>query len=411
MKFAAQKKFLTLEAFIFGYVAYGLWIATKWTVDDAYIIFRYAKNLVEAQKFTYNVGEDPVEGYTGVLLPVLIALGMRFNFNPVNLSQTIGVCSYLILIITFYKASLKISAQSKALSLVFLTCFIVMGIFYTHAYSGLETTLYSALLILSFLQIFNIYQQKSTLHDHSLLAMTLLFLSLTRPEGAFFSLIIAFIISISIILKEKKIKFGLIYLLIFALPGGIYFIWRFRYYGYFLPNTFYVKSDSGFSWDSFFSLSEFIYKYFLCLIIALILAVALTEKYYTRILMEGRAEYLHRKYLYSFGITILSTLIIIGFYLNSNLTMNYSYRFFAPYTFLFLLMLLWASLPFLKVLPLLRSEDPKRYFLIKIIPPIFLIGHILYQINNYHQNEITFMRKEQVTDLRHYSGQKFLLKD
>ena len=33
--------------------------------DDAYITFRYARNLAEHGELNWNVGEDPVEGYTG----------------------------------------------------------------------------------------------------------------------------------------------------------------------------------------------------------------------------------------------------------------------------------------------------------------------------------------------------------
>ena len=46
-------------------------IFPKWTVDDAFISFRYAQNLVESGELNWNPGEDPVEGYTGVMLPIL----------------------------------------------------------------------------------------------------------------------------------------------------------------------------------------------------------------------------------------------------------------------------------------------------------------------------------------------------
>ncbi len=42
----------------------------KWTVDDAYITYRYAENLALNGQLTWNPGLDPVEGYTGVALPV-----------------------------------------------------------------------------------------------------------------------------------------------------------------------------------------------------------------------------------------------------------------------------------------------------------------------------------------------------
>jgi arabinofuranosyltransferase len=63
----------------------------KWTVDDAYITFRYANNLVRHGEFTFNVGEDPVEGYTGVLLPLGIALAMWIGIAPELMANFIGM--------------------------------------------------------------------------------------------------------------------------------------------------------------------------------------------------------------------------------------------------------------------------------------------------------------------------------
>ena len=48
--------------------------------------------------------------------------------------------------------------------------------------------------------------------------------------------------SISII-----ITFGVVFLLL----GGAYFLWRWNYFGYPLPNPFYKKGDSGLHWDSY----------------------------------------------------------------------------------------------------------------------------------------------------------------
>jgi hypothetical protein len=48
-------------------------LAPKWTVDDAYITYRYAQNLARHGELNWNVGQDPVEGYTGVAWPVILS--------------------------------------------------------------------------------------------------------------------------------------------------------------------------------------------------------------------------------------------------------------------------------------------------------------------------------------------------
>src|SRR5215470_11017862 len=49
-----------------------LW-AERWVQDDAYVSYRYARNLVRGHGLVYNVG-TPVEGYTNFLWTVLAAV-------------------------------------------------------------------------------------------------------------------------------------------------------------------------------------------------------------------------------------------------------------------------------------------------------------------------------------------------
>jgi arabinofuranosyltransferase len=45
---------LALIAAVTGYLAFGLW---GWTYDDAYIIYRYARNVAAGLGLVYNPGE------------------------------------------------------------------------------------------------------------------------------------------------------------------------------------------------------------------------------------------------------------------------------------------------------------------------------------------------------------------
>src|SRR5438105_11061105 len=49
------------------------------TVDDAFITFRYARNLALNGQLVWNVGQPPVEGYTGVAWPVVLAALIRLD--------------------------------------------------------------------------------------------------------------------------------------------------------------------------------------------------------------------------------------------------------------------------------------------------------------------------------------------
>src|SRR5204863_10164001 len=58
--------------------------------DDAYISFRYARNLAEHGQLVFNVGER-VEGFTNFLWTVLLAGGIKLGLSPVLTSRSSGI--------------------------------------------------------------------------------------------------------------------------------------------------------------------------------------------------------------------------------------------------------------------------------------------------------------------------------
>ncbi|HEX2900967.1 MAG TPA: hypothetical protein VHS96_14715, partial [Bacteroidia bacterium] len=66
-----------------------------WTVDDAFISYRYGKNLLNAGELTWNVGEAPVEGYTGILLPLLAAALLALGLPLLTGVKLLGIAAML----------------------------------------------------------------------------------------------------------------------------------------------------------------------------------------------------------------------------------------------------------------------------------------------------------------------------
>src|SRR4051794_18934740 len=58
--------------------------------DDAYISFRYARNLVEHGQLVFNPGER-VEGFTNFLWTLLLAGGIKLGLSPVLTSRFLGI--------------------------------------------------------------------------------------------------------------------------------------------------------------------------------------------------------------------------------------------------------------------------------------------------------------------------------
>ncbi len=265
-----------------------------WVVDDAFILFRYAENLVEHGELNWNVGENPVEGYTGITLVSLIALAMKLSISPVLAAHIIGIACYFIgavlLILIFRGFNLgSVSA---------LVLYCTAPFLFTHVWSGLETTMFNTAILLAIYTF--------SIRKPAFFVGALIVLGFTRPEGA--------LISIILLVLYRPISRRM--LLAWFVPCLIYFLWRWIYYGQFLPNTFYAKfSQGGISIENIKVLREMVVTYLpLPGLLALIFI--------------GREHFRKHKRLV-IGTAVFS-LIILFAYLSSRLMMNYSYRFFLP---------------------------------------------------------------------------------
>ncbi len=58
-------------------------------IDDAYISYRYAQNLVSGNGLVFNIGEY-VEGYTNLLWTLLIAAGLLLSWSAEATSHWLG---------------------------------------------------------------------------------------------------------------------------------------------------------------------------------------------------------------------------------------------------------------------------------------------------------------------------------
>jgi len=69
--------------------------------DDAYIILRYAKNILAGNGIVWNIG-DRVEGYSSFLWLILISLLGYFRFDLVLASRILGVVFAIATLLLFF---------------------------------------------------------------------------------------------------------------------------------------------------------------------------------------------------------------------------------------------------------------------------------------------------------------------
>ena len=78
--------------------------------DDAYISFRYARNLSEYGQLVFNLGER-VEGFTNFLWTILLAGGIHLGWSPVHLSRFLGVAFGIGVLAVLVRMSLRLDDE------------------------------------------------------------------------------------------------------------------------------------------------------------------------------------------------------------------------------------------------------------------------------------------------------------
>lgn len=200
-------------------------------MDDAFISFRYAVNWARGLGLVYNPGER-VEGYTNFLWVILLAIGVRLGIDITLASKVLSLLSAVgtIAILLLFKMNTAGSSHRDFIAQIFpALLFASMSSQARYVVSGMETLLFTFLLSLA------VY-----LHLYSgnpfLSGLIFAILALTRPEGVLY-----FVLALLYQMIRTSSKHVFAFAGAFVGLYGIYFLWRYLYYGYPFPNTFYAK--------------------------------------------------------------------------------------------------------------------------------------------------------------------------
>ena len=218
--------------------------------DDAFISFRYARHLAEGKGLVFNEGER-VEGYTNFLWVVLMAAGYKAGFDIAPFSQFLSlICAaLLVLAVGLFSKSFFADSRFRYASYIGPALLALNPLFWEHIGTGLETLLFVLLLFLSLVTYLN-HGRKSGLPYFTGVLLGLAYL--TRPEAALwaFSYVVIDVIDAALDRRDLfgRAKTVAAYACVFAVIAGMHFAWRFGYYGDWLPNTYYVKGASNWTW-------------------------------------------------------------------------------------------------------------------------------------------------------------------
>ncbi len=237
-----KKYFVIILLFFVIYCFFLSWSFLFQNVDDAYISYRYGKNLMEGKGLVYNQGEY-VEGYTNFLWTIITAPFTTIKNVDVSIfSSSIGLILSMINILLITLISKQFNGNlTKYIKYLILIPPLFLALDDSIAFwaiGGMEFPMYTMFILGIIYNYFKLNEGKKHLY---FLIMFLMLCTLTRPEGN-----MIFVITLTHMLLFRKningfrsifISLIVSYLIFFA----VYYGFKFLFYGQMIPNTFYAK--------------------------------------------------------------------------------------------------------------------------------------------------------------------------
>lgn len=216
-------------------------------LDDPFITFRYAQHLVQGHGLVWNPGEKPVEGFTSFGWTMLSALGIQLGVHPLAFAKAVGVLAVVGLMLAPLTRLNAVNRTwtGRAVAAVLIGACPLLAFY---AMSGMEHILFAWVVFVGLLVYMRSLESDRRDRD-AYVAMAIFGLAgMIRPEGlGVFGIVWlyeAFRATASGALALAAPRLGLL-AAAFSVVWLPFFVWRFGYFGYPFPNTYYAKHTGG----------------------------------------------------------------------------------------------------------------------------------------------------------------------
>ncbi|MFI5007385.1 MAG: hypothetical protein ACHQKZ_08090 [Solirubrobacterales bacterium] len=209
--------------------------------EDAAMLLRYSKHLAEGRGIVWNLGEPPVDGATDFLFMAAVAAVHRAGPSLEQAAQGIGLVAHALTAVLIFLGIRTLFGGARWLALV-PAVFFAVGPGLRHVAACYGTPLFTLAAAVSWLLSVKLARagDERLKRDSLLFAVSALAMGLARPEGVFLG---GFFLLGALYARRgdgaRRILSG--FLGVFLTLGLAYFLWRWHYFGYPLPNPFYKK--------------------------------------------------------------------------------------------------------------------------------------------------------------------------
>ena len=206
--------------------------------EDAFIDFRYVRNLAEGFGFVFNPGGEPVEGFSNFLWLGILYFAYVAGFEVVAAARIICIILGLGAIYFSCKAMIRLTGRDGALNLLPAAMIAFSPPLIYWYQGGLEAPLFSFLIIGA---LYLHLEESKRVVPFPLSGLFCLLLALTRPEGIIFFVIFAMLKTPPAMRDNAKLRSFIVWFFSCFLPFLLFIAIRFNIFHSLLPNTYYAK--------------------------------------------------------------------------------------------------------------------------------------------------------------------------
>lgn len=214
----------------------------RWAQDDAYISFRYARNLIEGHGLVYNIGEY-VEGYTNFLWTLLSAFGLLLGLDdPIGWIHSISAVAWFAVYLLLIGIGWRLHQEAVWLTILVLIPLGNHWSFNMWFFSGMEVPLVTLLVVAGVVQI---ALAGTSRRDDAILAGLSCALILLRADSPVYIggfVLAKFLADSGYRNLRRWVSCQAAWIVPVVLCVALHSSWRLWYYGDLLPNTFYAKT-------------------------------------------------------------------------------------------------------------------------------------------------------------------------
>ncbi len=223
-------------------------IVFNWPGEDCYISCRFAENLAEGHGLVFNATDetraDRVEGFSNLSFTLLLAAVHRLGGSTPIAARWIAAlaAAFAVVALGLLAVAVAPAGRRRAAALLPAALFALQPVIQYQIGRALESTLVALLLTVAAL----LFVRRRLLATSLMLGLV----ALTRPEG--FLILAPFVAAWALEwwLERRNADAprarDLIFLIApFAIITATLFLWRFAYYGHWLPNSAIAKAHGA----------------------------------------------------------------------------------------------------------------------------------------------------------------------